>query len=81
MTVAPVDLICLLIRQVDPEKGKYFKILPNHIAPAGAKYSRRGVMMEREERKVGCFSFLTRERSRDGRCWMVSSFRESMCFW
>lgn len=37
----------------DEEKRKYFKILPNHIAPQGAKYSQEGVKKEREVEKVG----------------------------
>ncbi|KAJ5239415.1 hypothetical protein N7468_004034 [Penicillium chermesinum] len=35
----------------DPEKKKYFKIQPNHIAPAGASYSRESVKRRRLEQK------------------------------
>lgn len=37
----------------DEEKRKYFKILPNQVAPQGAKYSQEGVKKEREVEKVG----------------------------
>lgn len=43
---------------VDPEKGKYFRILPNHVAPAGARYSREGVRRGREGARVSGFCCL-----------------------
>ena len=32
----------------DPEKGKYFKIQPNHVAPKDSKYSKQAVTAERK---------------------------------
>lgn len=40
----------------DTAKGKYFKILPNHIAPGGSKYSQQSVSKEKHDTKVGQFS-------------------------
>lgn len=37
----------------DEERKKYFKIQPNHTAPAGAKYSREAVQTQRKNDKVG----------------------------
>jgi len=37
----------------DSEKGKYFKILPNHIAPPGSKYTREKVERAEQQSKVG----------------------------
>lgn len=37
----------------DEEKRKYYKILPTHVAPQGAKYSQEGVKKEKEVEKVG----------------------------
>lgn len=37
----------------DEEKKRYFKILPNHVAPQGVKYSQEGLRKERTLEKVG----------------------------
>lgn len=47
----------MLTLLADEDKKKYFKILPNHVAPQGAKYSQEGVKKEREVEKVGCWFF------------------------
>lgn len=36
----------------DAEKGKYFQVQANHIAPQGAKYSRENVKKEKELSRV-----------------------------
>jgi len=41
----------------DEAKKKYFKILPNHVAPTGAKYSVEAAKREEEEQTVGLRSF------------------------
>ena len=43
----------MLILDADEEKKKYFKILPNHVAPQGVKYSKEGLRKEMEMEKVG----------------------------
>ncbi len=48
----------LIDHAVDPEKKKYFRILPNHVAPTGAKYSKEGVKRGREQEKVSIMSFI-----------------------
>jgi len=40
----------------DAAKGKYFKILPNHIAPAGSKYSQQSISKEKDNTKVSQFA-------------------------
>ena len=42
-----------LFAPLDPVKKKYFRILPNHVVPEGARYSREGVRREGERGKVG----------------------------
>ena len=37
---------------IDADKKKYFKILPNHVAPPDAKYSKQNVRKERETSRV-----------------------------
>ena len=36
----------------DEERGKYFKIFPNNVAPKGAKYSKEGVEKEKKAQQV-----------------------------
>jgi hypothetical protein len=36
----------------DPEKGKYFKIQPNHAVPGAAKHSKQAVDAQRASLKV-----------------------------
>lgn len=40
----------------DAAKGKYFKILPNHVAPGGSKYSQQSINKENDNAKVGQIS-------------------------
>ena len=39
-------------RYVDEEKQKYFKVLPNHVAPTGVEYSREEVAKRRKREEV-----------------------------
>lgn len=41
-----------LISPQDPEKNKYFKIQPNHVAPPGSQYSTESVKRKRAEKEV-----------------------------
>ena len=45
----------------DAEKRKYFRVLANHVAPEGSKYSRQNVKKEKEQSKVGavCISIIS----------------------
>lgn len=36
----------------DPVKKKYFKVLPNHIAPTGVKYSEQAIKDQENNDKV-----------------------------
>ena len=45
-------ILILQITGLDEEKRKYFKIMPDHVVPEGAKYSRAGVKREKEEKDV-----------------------------
>ncbi|RZK44562.1 MAG: hypothetical protein EOO61_03380 [Hymenobacter sp.] len=40
----------------DAEKGKYFQVQANHIAPQGAKYSHENVRKEKEQSRVSLTS-------------------------
>lgn len=47
----------------DAEKGKYFRVQANHVAPQGAKYSHENVKKEKELSRVSLvfsFSLLSR---------------------
>ncbi|MCJ1304299.1 hypothetical protein MMC08_007111 [Hypocenomyce scalaris] len=48
----------------DEEKKKYFKILPNHVAPQGVKYSKEGLRkeMEMEKKRKRTAEFSQRQR-------------------
>lgn len=39
----------------DAEKGKYFQVQANHIAPQGAKYSKENVKEEKELSRVSFY--------------------------
>lgn len=39
----------------DPEKGKYFRVQANHVAPQGSKYSQENVKREQEQSRVRAF--------------------------
>lgn len=64
-TVAQCHLYCTAMRcyapnlantsikkTLDEEKKKYFAIMPDHLAPAGATYSQTAVDKRKEEQKV-----------------------------
>ena len=42
-------------KNIDEKKRKYFKILPNYVAPKGVEYSREGVRKGREREVVSSF--------------------------
>jgi hypothetical protein len=52
--------IIVLTRVVDAEKGKYFRVQANHVAPQGAKYSHENVKKEREISRVSFVSLFSR---------------------
>jgi hypothetical protein len=41
----------------DAEKGKYFRVQANHVAPQGAKYSQENVRKEKEQSRVSLSCF------------------------
>lgn len=43
----------------DPHKKKYFKILPNHIAPQGVIYSEQAIKKQMKKNQVGIYPLVS----------------------